>query len=174
MAREVVSQNGDGFRVLFEMHRDTVFRLLYRLAGDRHDAEDLLQETFARLWRKRAQFRGDGSLEGYLRKIAYRVYLNARPRLQRGRATRPLDPETLDGGDGPAERAALREDVARVRRVVDELPDSWREPFVLYRYEGLRCREVAEVLGITAKAVEIRVTRALKQVSKRLKELPAR
>ena len=55
------------------------------LTGNRHDAEDLLQDTFARLWRKRDQFRGDGSLEGYVRRISYRVFLNARSRLSRGR-----------------------------------------------------------------------------------------
>lgn len=178
MVGKGISDDRDAFRRLFEAHREAVFRLLYRLAGDRHDAEDLLQETFARLWDRRGQFQGNGSLEGYLRRIAFRVYLNARPRLRRVRAPLPLAAEPADDRAGPAERAS-REDLQRfllahVRRVVDELPDSWREPFLLFRYEGLKCREIADVLGLTPKAVELRVTRALQRVAARLEDLRAR
>jgi len=164
------------FRRLFEAHREGVFRFLYRLSGNRHDAEDLLQDTFARLWHKRDQFRGDGSLAGYLRRIAYRTFLNARTRLARVRAARPLDVvEPADPAAGPGDRAS-RDDLHRflleqVRRAVDDLPDSLREPFVLFRYEGSTLNEIAEILGITPKAAELRVARALKRVAERLTRL---
>ena len=48
---------------------------------------------------------------------------------------------------------------------------AWRVPFVLYRYEGLTCREVAEMTGLTLKAVEMRVTKALKRIAARLHDL---
>ncbi len=59
--------------MLFETHRAAVHRFLTRLARNAHDADELLQETFVLVWRKRAQFRGDGSVGGYLRQIAYRM-----------------------------------------------------------------------------------------------------
>jgi RNA polymerase sigma-70 factor (ECF subfamily) len=168
--------NGEDFQRLFEAHRDGVFRLLYRLAGNRHDAEDLTQDTFVRLWRKRAQFRGDGSVEGYLRRIAYRTFLNARPRLAKGRGVAE-DVEPVDTNSDPSENASRadlkRYLLANVRRAVDDLPPSWRDPFVLFRYEGLKLREIAETLGITPKAAEIRVARALERVVARLRELRA-
>lgn len=177
MWRRGSPKDREAFRELFEAHREPVYRLLCRLVRDPHDAEDLLQETFVRLWRKRAQFRGDGSLAGYLRSIAYRTFLNARPRLGRGRAMGALPEEPVDGRRGPA-REVERNDMeryllARVRAVVDELPDSWREPFVLFRYEGLTCREVAEMTGLTPKAVEMRVSKALQRVAARLRDLRA-
>ena len=162
------------FRRVFQTHRDEVFRFLCRLARNRHDAEDLLQETFVRVWRKGDQFRGDGSLQGYLRRIAYRTYLNARPRIQKGRAPLPLESvEPPEGNGSPAADAARRDLerflLARVRQAVDELPDSWRDPFVLFRYEGLKLKEIAEILELTPKAVEIRVARALKRVAERVR-----
>ncbi len=166
------------FRRLFEEHRNTVFRFLYRLAGDRHDAEDLVQDTFVRLWRKRDQFRGDGSMEGYLRRIAYRTFLNARARLSRPRVPNVEEHEPVDGNPDPSESASRSELksflLAHVRRAVDELPSSWREPFVLFRYEGLKLKEIAETLGITPKAAEIRVARALGRVATTLRELRAK
>ncbi|MCK6462199.1 MAG: RNA polymerase sigma factor [Planctomycetes bacterium] len=178
MADRTLPGDGDEFRRLFDEHRDTVFRVLYRLAGNRHDAEDLVQDTFVRLWRKREQFRGDGSVEGYLRRIAYRTFLNARARLSRPRAHENNGREPVDHSPDPSESASRAELksflLAHVRRAVEELPDSWREPFVLFRYEGMKLKEIADTLGITPKAAEIRVARALERVSGRLRELKAK
>jgi RNA polymerase sigma-70 factor (ECF subfamily) len=172
MAWETIPDDPEGFRRLFESQRDLVFRVLYRLARNADDAEDLLQDTFATLWRKRDQFRGEGSIEGYVRKIAYRTYLNARPRLQRARGVAVLDEATASAAPSPETRVASRLDqgalLDRVRRAVDTLPDDWREPFILFRYEGMSCREVAETMDLTPKAVEIRVARALRDVSRRV------
>lgn len=177
MADGALKGDGDEFRRLFEEHRDVVFRFLYRLAGNRQDAEDLAQDTFVRLWRKRDQFRGDGSVEGYLRRIAYRTFLNARARLSRPRGPHMQEIEPVDGTPDPSESASRSELksflLAHVRRAVEELPSSWREPFVLFRYEGLKLREIADTLGITPKAAEIRVARALERVAARLRDLRA-
>ncbi len=176
MADRALAADADEFRRLFEEQRDTVFRFLYRLAGNRHDAEDLVQDTFVRLWRKRDQFRGDGSVEGYLRRIAYRTFLNARARLSRPPGARQEN-EPVDGNPDPSESASRSELksflLAHVRRAVEDLPPSWREPFVLFRYEGLKLREIADTLGITPKAAEIRVARALERVASRLRDLRA-
>lgn len=160
----------DNFRRLFDERREDVFRFLWRLAGNAHDAEDLLQETFARLWRKRAQFRGDGSLDGYLRRIAYRTFLNARPGLRRARAPLSLDAEPEDGGESPADAAARGDLLREVRAAVDALPDGWREPFVLFRYEGMSQAEVADAMGLTPKAVEMRLRAAVRALAARVGE----
>lgn len=159
----------EGFRRLFETHRDSMYRFLSRLSRDAQHAEDLLQETFTTLWRKRAQFRGEGSLEGYLRTIAYRTWLNARTRLDRSRAASSLDAEAASHSEAPEDRVPRQMDqaalLAEVRRAVDALPDGWREPFVLFRYEGLTCAETADVMGLSPKAVELRLARALRSVA---------
>lgn len=165
----------DAFRRLFDERRVELFRFLYRLTGHAHDADDLLQETFARLWRKRDQFRGDGSVGAYLRKVAYRVWLNARARIARSRNGAPLDNEPVDGTSGPEESAAQRESRAfllrEVRSAVEALPEEWRVPLLLFRYEGLSCAEIAETLGVTPKAVEMRLRKATQTLAARLRKL---
>lgn len=173
--RQAKLRDREGFRRVFDARRDEVFRFLYRLTGHRHDAEDLLQDTFARLWSKRSQYQGTGSLNGYLKKIAYRTYLNARPRIERGRALHAVSGSEPDPGPGPATAAGKKECDSRlqaqVRAAVRELPDSWREPFVLFRFEGFKCREIAELMDLSLKAVEMRLAKALKRVAARLVEL---
>jgi len=167
------------FRRLFDTHADGVFRYLYRLARNRHDAEDLLQETFVRLWKKRGQFRGDGSFAGYAHRVAYRTFLNARARLAKRNGSLPLEgcAEPADQGRGPADRASRADSeeflLARVRRAVDDLPDSLREPFVMFRYEGLPLKEIGAILDISTKAAEHRVARALRHVAARVEDVGA-
>jgi len=172
MSTAPIPPDPEGFRLLFERQAPAVHRFLTRLTRDAHAAEDLLQETFATLWRKRAQFRGDGSLEGYLRQIAYRTWLNARATLQRARALAPLDVDPSSPAETTSEGVARDMDrpaaLAVVRRAVDALPEGWREPFLLFRYEGLSCAEIAEAMDLTPKAVELRLARAMKEVVSRV------
>jgi RNA polymerase sigma-70 factor (ECF subfamily) len=160
------------FRELFESHREPVFRLLWRLSGNPHDAEDLLQETFVTYWRKRRQFRGEGSLLGYLRKIAFRTFLNSRARLSAKRPPLPLLDQPDPAEPGP-EKAVDDEDtrrflLQRVREALDTLPDGAREAFVLFRYEGMTVREVAETVEAPLKTVESRLRRAKQLLTQRL------
>jgi len=156
------------------VHREPVFRFLWRLAGNPHDAEDLLQDTFVTFWRKRDQFRGDGRLLGYLRRIAWRTYLNSRSRISARRPPRPLDEaaESANGEDPLTEteerdaRAFFR---AAVERELRRLPDGPREAFLLFRFEGMTVREVAETTESPPKTVESRIRRATELLAARLK-----
>lgn len=171
MLRHETTDDRDAFRALFEAQKQTIFRFLFRLTGHRHDAEDLVQETFARYWTKRRLFRGDGAIEGFLRQIAYRSFLNARARLSRQRAATRLDAEPAGREPGPEERALLEDESCRLRAAIDGLPDAWREPFLLFRFEGLRVKEIAALMGATPKAIELRIGRALRRVSENLLDL---
>lgn len=175
MSTSGIPDDTEGFRRLYEASCAPIHRLLARLARDGHTADDLLQETFLTVWRKRAQFRGEGSVEGWMKTIAVRTYLNARPRLVRAHAETglPVDPPARVGGGaddvgGRLDRDAL---LAQVRSAVDALPPGWREPFVLFRYEGMTCAQVAHLMGLSTKAVELRLARALRAVAERVRAL---
>lgn len=156
---------------LFGSQRDRLFRLLYRLTGDAADAEDLLQETFLAVWRKREHFEGRGAPEGYLRRTAVRLCLNLHKRRERRAALAPADPsESLAT---PPDRELERSDAlaflaARVREALDELPEGPREAFLLFRYEGLSCAEIAEATGAPRKTVETRLRRATQLLAEKL------
>lgn len=165
------------FREIFERQRESIFRFLNRLTRNPSDADDLLQETFLVIWRKREQFRGDGSLEGWVRRTAYRVYLNARQRDTRRATLAPTkqEPRIETACSARAheseidDREALRYLVSRVHAAMDALPDDAREAFVLFRFEGWTCAQIAEATETPLKTVETRLARATKQLAEKLR-----
>jgi RNA polymerase sigma-70 factor (ECF subfamily) len=166
-----------GLRELFQAQREPLFRYLYRLSGNASDAEDLLQETFLRLWRKRDQFEGRGAIEGYLRRTAHRVFLNSRKKLDRRAALFQLvdhEPDAAPPAERDLERTESRKFLAaRVREALEGLPETMREAFVLFRYEGLSCADIAEAVGAPVKTVESRIRRATLLLGERLRSYRA-
>jgi RNA polymerase sigma-70 factor (ECF subfamily) len=169
------------FRALFLEQRDLLFRFLMRLTRNRTDAEDLLQETFLTAWKKRELYRGDGSAVGFLRRTAYRLFLNHHQRAARRASLAPTEngPErefvvlgredlTFDGQSERSETIAFL--VARVHAALDELPEPTRTAFVLFRYEGLTCAEIAELSGTPLKTIETRLARATELLAVRLRK----
>ena len=126
-------------------------------------------------WRKQEQFRGDGSLGGYLRKIAYRTFLNSRSRIAARRPPISLDrslvePATEDGGKEIADRDEQTFLLDRVREALATLPDAAREAFVLFRYEGLTVAQVSETMAAPVKTTESRLKRATELLAARLRK----
>jgi RNA polymerase sigma-70 factor (ECF subfamily) len=160
-------------RTLFDDQRDPLFRFLYRLCGNPSDAEDLLQETFLTVWRKRDQFQGRGAAAGYLRRTAYRLFLNVREKRERRAGLLSLvdsEPRLSPSAASESERVETRAFLARqVRDAIEALPEPMREAFVLFRYEGLTCVQIAEVLDAPVKTVESRVRRATLALSEKLR-----
>jgi RNA polymerase sigma-70 factor (ECF subfamily) len=160
------------FRALFLEQRAPLFRFLLRLTRNASDAEDLLQETFLTVWRKRELFEGRGSAAGFLRRTAYRLFLNHNELWTRRAAHEPpeRDEHEPDTSAPDAERAeTVGFLVQRVRAALDELPEPARTAFVLFRYEGLSCAEVAETQGAPLKTVETRIARATQLLAEKLR-----
>lgn len=159
------------FRALFEAQRERIFRFLYRLTGHRSDAEDLLQEAFLTVWRKRELYDGRGSAEGFLRQTAYRTFLNHREKnVRRRRLEPPAEPPPVAAPaiDAVDRRDAMQFLVDRVHEALDALPPDARDTFVMFRFENLTCREIAETTGTNVKTVETRLRRATLALAERL------
>ena len=170
----------DEFRTLFLEQRDPLFRFLVRLTRNPADADDLLQEAFLTVWKKRELYQGHGSAAGFLRRTAYRLFLNHNQRAARRASLAPtlnghaseLEPvrDERCGPLDPSERAeTVNFLVERVRAALDELPEPTRTAFVLFRYEGLTCAEVAELEGAPQKTIETRIARATELLAAKLR-----
>ena len=178
---QIESLDRSSLRYLFDEQRDALFRFLYRLTRNASDADDLLQETFLMVWRKRDQFAGRGSAAGYLRTIAYRVFLNARQRSDRRAGLMAIsdrEAKVVPPADQELERSETVEFLfERASEAISELSDEMREAFVLFRFEGLTCVQIAELLSVPVKTIESRVRRATLLLAEKLKaykdQLPA-
>ena len=161
------------FAQLVARHESRVYGLARRLTGSAADAEDVLQETFVRVYRKLSTFRGEARFSTWLFRVATNCALMARRRRRR-QPTVSLDaylPAFERGGrhvraadHGRAARAEelldRRRLTAALRQALERLPDRYRTPLVLKDLEDLETREVARVLGLTEAAVRQRVHRA--------------
>jgi len=162
-------QRGDdqAFVELVETFQGATFSMLRRILGPHRAVEDLAQEAFLRVWRSRERYRPQGRFTTYLYRITYNLALNQ----LRGDKRKPLSslPQSPEGAvleptdaTGPAPSAAAdRLDWALlVEQALAELPENQRAALVLQHYDGLSLAEVAEVLGISDKAVKSLLHRA--------------
>ena len=159
------------FGEFFTKHQPGVLNYIYRLSGgNRPLAEDVTQQVFLNFWTHRADFDLDRPIAPLLLTMARNAWVNAAKR-EEYRKTSPLQeaaaesPATAMGRD-----LEERELEKAVERALGSLEPPFREVFILSRYQGLKYSQIAEVLGISVKTVEARLSRALQDLHTRLKD----
>jgi RNA polymerase sigma factor (sigma-70 family) len=170
LERFVHSRDEAAFELLVWRHGRAVLAICRRVLRDVHEAEDAFQATFLLLARRAGSVGRRAAVGGWLRKVAYRVALEARSRTVRrqareqARAVRSSDTRAAD----PIALAEERD----LQRVIDEevgrLVEKYRTPFVLCYYEGKSNAEAARALGCAVGTVESRLTRARTRLRARL------
>ena len=164
------------FQVLVERHSHAVFRLAYRMTGNEEDAEDVVQETFLRAFRRLNQFAGQASFAVWLHRIAANCSLDLL-RQRRRQATAgvlrsPHPPETLDLLPGPTptpDRAmANAETQQQVQTALDALSPQERAAFVLRHFENRSIADISAALGLRVSAAKHSVFRAVQKMRQAL------
>lgn len=155
---------------IVQNHSAKVFRLAYRLTGNRFDAEDLTQETFVRVFRSLHNFT-PGTIDGWLHRITTNLFLDQARRRNRIRFDALAeDAETrLPGRDpGPERTFEFNNLDVDIHLALDELAPEFRAAVVLCDLEGLSYEEVAETLGIKLGTVRSRIHRGRSQLRVKL------
>jgi RNA polymerase sigma-70 factor (ECF subfamily) len=152
--------------LLFE-HVDRLFRAAWGLSGSREEAEDLVQETFARVLARPRFLRGEDDL-GYLLKVLRNTFLTMRRTASRRPQTTPipddLDPVDERGGERPDSAVVARE----VFAAIAALPEDFRVTLVAVDIVGLSYREAARALGTPEATITSRLYRARERVARAL------
>ncbi len=153
-------------------HSARVYRLAYRLSGNPHDAEDLTQETFVRVFRSLASYQ-PGTFEGWLHRITTNLFLDMVRRRQRVRfEALPDDAERLPStGPSPEQVYADTHFDPQVQAALDALTPEFRVPVVLCDIEGLTYEEIAATLDIKLGTVRSRIHRGRVQLRSALAHL---
>jgi RNA polymerase sigma-70 factor (ECF subfamily) len=154
----------DAFEEFFARYRAAIYRTAYGLTGDPQAAEEILQDTFARAYQRRATLRTDVSPLPWLHRVALNLCYS---RLSRRRPyADPIDESTAlylpDTGDAPAERAEQTELRRIIREGIAGLPEKHRLVIVAYYLEGLSLQETAELLDLRLGTVKSRLHYALR------------
>ncbi len=146
-------------------HADGVYRLAYRLSGNQHDAEDLTQETFMRVFRSLNKYQA-GTFEGWLHRITTNLFLDmVRHRSKIRMEALPEDYERVPGTDMTPEQAYSVANLdPALQSALDNLAPDFRVAVVLCDVVGMSYDEIAETLGVKMGTVRSRIHRGRSQL----------
>jgi RNA polymerase sigma-70 factor (ECF subfamily) len=175
MWRVKLAGDPDAFAEIVRRWQPVLHRLCLRLTSNDSIAEDIAQESFLRLFSHRGSYRAEGAFGTYLRRIAINLCYD---QLRDSSRRKEVQLEEEEGGfethiasdhPGPDEDTAKRDMAGRVRDAVGRLPESHRTILVLRHYEGLKFREIAEVLDLPEGTVKTRMGEALNLLARNLR-----
>src|SRR5579862_721661 len=140
------------FEILVGRYEREIAGFARKMLRNRDDAEDVLQETFLRIWRAKQTYRSGNGFRPYLYAVA-RNAIKDRHKVNSARSTLPNSPiqRAADAGADEKENAERRETLSRA---LNELPEPDRTVLVLAKFQRLSYREIAQATGLDLKAVE--------------------
>ena len=172
LVSKVIRGDQEAFRHLVDRYSPRLFNLVGAIVRDRIEVEDVVQETFFKVYRKLSGFQGKSSFYTWLYRVAFNT---ATDHLKKKKNNRTHSIEEFEQIEPTAEMADPSQDLRRNelrRRLADsvaELPEKYRNILVLREYEDCSYDEIAEILGCSKGTVESRLFRARGRLRDKLK-----
>jgi len=172
----VCSGKHDAFAVIVTRHTDRYFALAFRTLRNASDAEDIVQNAFIKLWQKPTSWNNDKSK---FTTWFYRVVINAcHDHIRKNKATVNVETDVIEAlvDAVPSEQSALEQSQIKslqqqsLNDAISLLPSSQRDALNLVVYLAIPQKQVAEIMGITVKAVESLLVRAKRSVAKKVNQ----
>jgi RNA polymerase sigma factor (sigma-70 family) len=172
-------QGGDdsALATLISRHQEPLYYFVYRYLRDETSARDVVAETFVRVYFHARKFTPRSAVKTWMHSIALNLCRDHSRRLMRQRhivsleaprGSYSLHPQPVDDAPSPAAEVMNRERMLLLEAAIDALPRKLKEALILFSLEGRSQKEVAELLGITPKTVELRVYHAKQRLRDRL------
>ncbi len=168
------------FTQLVEKYQRIVMATIYRYTGNRNEVEDLAQEIFFKVYRAAKSYTPQAKFSTWLYRVVVNHCLNYRRTQKKSALTTSLD-HSMPGEGKPPFQVAQPKDPqpeslmqkqelqTAIERAIGELPDKQRMAIILYRFEGLSYKEIAQVLECSLSAVESLLFRAMTSLKEKLK-----
>jgi RNA polymerase sigma-70 factor (ECF subfamily) len=150
-------------------HVDRLYRAAWGLCGSREDAEDLVQETFARVLSRQRLLHGDDELY-YLMRVLRNTFLTSRRTASRRPVTVATLEDVVTADPKPLGRPEQALEIQELYATIAELPEDFRMALVAIDVLGLSYREASRALRVREATITTRLFRARKQVAQRLRE----
>lgn len=143
-----------------------LYRYAYRLTGNAHDAEDVVQQTFLLVNQRSHQLREPAALKGWLLTIVRNTFLKSRRHASRGRSLDQIDEPPIR-----SKEVDLDVDPEHLQAALLELSEEFRSPLILFYFEELSYQEIADQMGVPIGTVMSRLSRAKGFLKRRLGEM---
>lgn len=167
IVEECISGDARSEKRLYMKYANVVYTICYRYSRNEEDARDILQETFMKVFEKLGQYNGDGSLEGWIRRVAVTTSIRFYRKSLKKKNISKLSDSEYDQSDmeTPLEIVSAKE----IMQLINSLSDAYRIIFNMHAIEGYSHKEIGEHLGISEVASRSRLKRAKKQLIALLK-----
>lgn len=157
LMHKIAKGDAKSFQSLLTLYERSVFSYVWRLTTDIPSAEDITQDVFLKVWKNASSWKPDFQLKTWLYKIAYTTFID---KIKTEKTTAEL-PENLVDNSPTAEQDFIQtEQETRVKIAIKALPEQQRQALILCYYQGLKAKEIAEIMNMKTNAVEVMIHRA--------------
>jgi len=166
LMEEVRDGRVEKLAILFERYQVVLYNFFLRLTGKANVSEDLVQDVFIRILKYRAGYLSQSKFTFWMFQIARNAHID---HLRKRKGEVPLDEqfeETPSSEPLPEKILESEQDTALMRRALERLPWRKREILVLSRFENLKLREIADLLGCQVGTVKAQMHRSLKELGR--------
>jgi RNA polymerase sigma factor (sigma-70 family) len=166
LMEEVRDGKVEKLAILFERHHVMLFNFFLRLTGNRSAGEDLVQDVFFRILKYRKTFQGQSKFSVWMYQIARNAHVDY---LRKKKPEVPLEAqfeEPASSEDGPAERLAADLDIELLRMALDRLPLKKKEILLLSRFQNMKYKDIAQLLGCSISTIKTSVYRAVRDLGR--------
>lgn len=162
--------NHHAFRMLVEMYRDDVYRIVYGVLRNQKDAEDAAQEVFLKIYTSLPNYKNQG-FKTWISRIAVNHCIDMKRKAYRKREEITDEiPKRASERDSTERKVIERELKERIRKKIGDLPDNYRDVVYGYYIQGKTFEELAEEERVKKKTIEVRLYRARVWMKKHWKE----
>lgn len=158
------------YQTIFDMYYTRLFSYVNTYTKNESDTKDIVQETFIKLWNNKQNIDAEASILAFLHKIAYNIFIdNYRKNKRKQSLLDSLSYEAITSSIENDDEEINKKKIKIVKKSIEELPPRCQEIFKLSKYEGLKYAEIAEVLNLSVKTVEVQMGKAFSYIRKQVK-----
>lgn len=169
--------NRSAFAELVDLYKDKIYNLAYRMLGNRQEAEDVVQETFLRMYTNLDRYDESYKFSTWIYRIGTNLCID---RLRKRRLTFSLDAEQQDGEglDGysmlhsneatPEKQLIISETQAQIHNAIEKLPEKYKSIVILKYLHDLSLQEISEIVDMPVSTIKTRVHRGRELLRKKL------
>ena len=159
-----LSGKQEGFEELINRYKNLVYSIVLRMVKDSHDADDLAQEVFIKMYKNLASYSPEFKFSTWVMRITTNHVIDFRRK--RKQETVSLESAesvvAADIKDTPEVAFLRKEEKKRIQKIIEDLPEMYKIPIVLYHQEGMSYQEIADEIGEPISKVKNRIFRGRK------------
>ena len=154
--------NAETFKEVFIPYHAKLFRIAYRFVADASIAEDMLQETYIKLWNKRDELEKVENTEGFAIVILRNTCLD---HIKRAKKDMYSDYDTeIPETSSLSHQVEVKDEIEKVQRLINKLPEQQREVMMLKHWDNKTDEEIEDITGLKAGNIRVLISRARKTI----------